>query len=161
MCVVLVPIFTQCLCKLQQYLQILSARAHKNDAAGAARGRVYTHTHRHVHICIRLYVCVLLCSATDACLSKSACRYAWLAIWCDPRPTATSPPPSAPSLSFYLLFISNHPPAILCSALPISLRAFLLCTVQARKVCALEKIKFLSLFFSFNLFPLSLIISLN
>lgn len=43
-CVVLVPIFTQCLCKLQQYLQILSARAHKNDAAGAARGRVYTHT---------------------------------------------------------------------------------------------------------------------
>lgn len=119
------------------------------------QGGVCTHTHTHVHICIRLYVCVLLCSATDACLSKSACRYAWLAIWCDPRPTATSPPPSAPSFSFYLFFISNHPPAILCSALPISLRAFLLCTVQARKVCALEKIKLLSLFFSFNLFSLS------
>lgn len=53
-CVVLVPIFTQCLCKLQQYLQILSARAHKTDAAGAARGRVYTHT----HTCIYVYVCM-------------------------------------------------------------------------------------------------------
>lgn len=99
---------------------------------------VCTHTHMHTHT----YRYVLLCSATDACLSKSACRYAWLAIWCDPRPTATAPPPSTSPLHSLLslsFFLSNHPPEMLCSSANQSARFTSVHSAGQKSMCTWNK----------------------